>query len=167
MLCPMDTHNAAGHAALRRARASEPHRLYHVTIVTAGRQPLFLDFATACAVARLTRLPSLWRGSRALCWVLMPDHLHLLLALGEGDSLPGVMARVKSAMSRQANKVTQRKGAVWQRAYHERALRKDDDAVALARYIIGNPLRAGLVGRIGEYPFWDATWLQPTDTTPL
>jgi len=29
----------------------------------------------------------------------------------------------------------------------------------MARYIVANPLRAGLVERIGDYPLWDATWL--------
>jgi hypothetical protein len=29
----------------------------------------------------------------------------------------------------------------------------------IARYIVGNPLQAGLVDRIGDYPHWDAVWL--------
>ncbi|MBB5859537.1 hypothetical protein GGR69_001194 [Xanthomonas arboricola] len=29
----------------------------------------------------------------------------------------------------------------------------------MARYLIANPLRAGLVARVGDYPFWDAIWL--------
>jgi len=31
----------------------------------------------------------------------------------------------------------------------------------MARYIIGNPVRSGLVQRVGDYPFWDAVWLNP------
>jgi putative transposase len=38
-------------------------------------------------------------------------------------------------------------------------VRKEDDLVGLARYLVANPLRAGLVQRIGEYPHWDAVWL--------
>jgi len=30
---------------------------------------------------------------------------------------------------------------------------------ATARYIVANPLRAGLVERLGDYPLWDAVWL--------
>jgi putative transposase len=30
---------------------------------------------------------------------------------------------------------------------------------AIARYVVANPLRAGLAGTIGDYPYWDAVWL--------
>jgi len=38
-------------------------------------------------------------------------------------------------------------------------MRKEEDLQALARYIVANPLRAGLVKRVGDYPHWDAMWL--------
>ncbi|MEQ7866160.1 transposase, partial [Xanthomonas sp. WHRI 8393] len=41
---------------------------------------------------------------------------------------------------------------------HARIVGKDDLRLA-ARYLIANPLRAGLVERVGDYPFWDAIWL--------
>ena len=50
-------------------------------------------------------------------------------------------------------------GGLWQRGYHDRALRRDEDLKAAARYIVMNPLRAGLVKRPGDYPLWDAVWL--------
>lgn len=48
---------------------------------------------------------------------------------------------------------------VWQRGFHDRALRQEEDLIATARYVVANPLRAGLVDRIGDYPWWDAVWL--------
>jgi hypothetical protein len=48
---------------------------------------------------------------------------------------------------------------VWQKGLHDRAIRVDEDIVAIARYIIANPIRAGLVKSIQEYPHWDAIWL--------
>jgi hypothetical protein len=38
-------------------------------------------------------------------------------------------------------------------------VRRQQDMRALARYVIANPLRAGLVESIGDYPLWDAIWL--------
>jgi hypothetical protein len=38
-------------------------------------------------------------------------------------------------------------------------LRRDEDLRAVARYVILNPVRAGLVQRVGDYPHWDAVWL--------
>ena len=40
----------------------------------------------------------------------------------------------------------------------ERALRRQDDLAAMARYIVANPLRAGLVDFLGDYPHWDCAW---------
>jgi hypothetical protein len=44
-------------------------------------------------------------------------------------------------------------------AEHEQVARTLAFLVAAARYIIGNPLRAGLVTRIGDYPLWDCVWV--------
>jgi hypothetical protein len=48
---------------------------------------------------------------------------------------------------------------LWQDGFHDRAVRRDEDIVAIARYIVANPLRAGLVERLADYPHWDAIWL--------
>jgi putative transposase len=48
---------------------------------------------------------------------------------------------------------------LWQKGYHDRAIRREEDLLAVARYIVANPLRAGLVKRVGDYPLWDAVWL--------
>ena len=45
------------------------------------------------------------------------------------------------------------------RGLHDHAVRSDEDFRALARYVVANPLRAGLVSQIGDYPLWDAAWL--------
>ena len=94
-----------------------------------------------------------------LAWVLMPDHAHWLIQLGEKNTLGLVVNRIKSASARLANRVLARQGALWQSAYHEHALRSDEDLRAVARYLVANPLRAKLVQRIENYPFWDAVWI--------
>lgn len=48
---------------------------------------------------------------------------------------------------------------IWQRGFHDHALRDDEDLRDIARYIIANPLRSGIAKNIGEYPHWDAIWL--------
>jgi REP element-mobilizing transposase RayT len=94
-----------------------------------------------------------------LAWVLMPDHAHWLLQLGEKDELGIVVNRLKSSSSRLANRVLDRQGMFWAPAYHDHALRAEEDLLNIARYIVANPLRAGLVQRIGDYPFWNAIWV--------
>ena len=48
---------------------------------------------------------------------------------------------------------------LWQRGYYDRAIRSDEDLPSIARYIVGNPIRAGLVTSVGQYPHWDASWI--------
>ncbi len=89
----------------------------------------------------------------------MPDHVHWLLEAGEGAPIEKVVSRMKSASAVHANRTLARAGQLWYPAFHERALRRDDDVRSVARYIVASPLRAGLVERIGDYPFWDCAWL--------
>jgi hypothetical protein len=37
-------------------------------------------------------------------------------------------------------------------------IRREEDLVSIARYIVANPLRAGIVKSVREYPHWDAVW---------
>lgn len=147
------------HAALRRGRVSLPGQLYLLTTTTSQRQALFADFPVACTVARTFNDPCLLDDARLLAWVLMPDHVHWLVSLGERFSLDELVLRLKSASARRVNAIRNTKGAVWAPAYHDHALRTEEDVQAVARYIVANPVRAGLVKRAGDYPFWDAVWL--------
>jgi putative transposase len=57
------------------------------------------------------------------------------------------------------NNRLKRTGKLWQRGFYDHALRKDEDVLKLARYIVANPIRAGIINKIGDYPLWDAVWL--------
>lgn len=152
-------HRKSGHAALRKGRASVSNTIYLITATTDNREPLFTHFPAACLAACCFEDSALLRESQMLAWVLMPDHAHWLLQLGDKSSLGEVIGRLKSASSRRANRTLNRTGPVWSKAFHDHALRKEEDLQAVARYIVANPLRAGLVSRIGDYPFWNAVWL--------
>ncbi|HET6395888.1 MAG TPA: transposase [Pseudoxanthomonas sp.] len=147
-----------GHAALRRGRVSVPGQIYHLTAVTRDRSAYFAGFHVAWAAVRGFRQPAVLGDARLLAWVLMPDHAHWLLQLGQ-DPLDKVVSRMKSASGVHANRVLARSGPVWAPAFHDHALRREEDVRAAARYVVANPVRAGLVERAGDYPFWDCIWL--------
>ncbi len=147
------------HAALRRGRVSLPGQLYLLTATTVQRQPLFANFPVACTAARTFNDHRLLGDAQLLAWVLMPDHAHWLIALGERFSLGELVLRLKSASARRINAIRKTQGAIWAPAYHDHALRAEEDVQAVARYIVANPVKAGLVRRVGDYPFWDAVWL--------
>jgi len=152
MISPFPT--APGGHRLRIGRYSEPGRAYLVTTVTRDRRARFLEMSASLATIRCLRTMDAQRVSRTLCYVLMPDHLHWLMVLGSGASLPEVVRRFKSYSGRQLG------GSVWQRGFHDRALRREADLLPAARYVVANPLRAALVRRLGDYPYWDAVWLE-------
>jgi putative transposase len=139
---------------LRLGRISEPGRIYHITAVTSGRTPLFSELVAArCLIGVLRDVHEAGLAS-TLAFVVMPDHLHWLMQLGDARTLSQVMGTVKSLSARRLGR-----GSIWQRGFHDHAVRVEEDLVALARYIVANPLRAGLVTRVGDYPHWDAAWL--------
>jgi REP element-mobilizing transposase RayT len=89
----------------------------------------------------------------------MPDHIHGLLSLRGRAALPSVMNTLKGRSGHSINRLLARNGPFWQSGYHDHALRREEDRLATARYVVANPLRAGLVAHLGDYPHWDSIWL--------
>lgn len=148
-----------GSRALRKGRTSLCGQIYLVTVACHRREQRFRNTRAAQDVSRILQCADTWNDAANLAWVLMPDHWHALVQLGPSRALPSVMQRVKSVTARAANAATNRDGRVWQPGYHDRALRHDDCLVNFARYIVANPIRAGLVTRVRDYPYWNAVWL--------
>ncbi len=143
---------------LRLGRFSESGRVYLLTTNVQYRQPLFQNFALARLLVSELRAAHEQSWASSLAWVVMPDHMHWLVQL-QGRSLDELMRRVKCNSARRVNQQLGRQGALWQEGYHDRALRKEEDMRTVARYVVANPLRAGLVKHLGDYPLWDALWL--------
>jgi REP element-mobilizing transposase RayT len=144
---------------LRKGRYSEPGREYLVTIVTHLREQWFKYFySTRLMVKEMQRLER--EGSVTwLAWVVMPDHFHALLSLDGRVSLSEAMNKLKGRSARVINKLLDRTGPFWQSSFYDHALRREEDRLQLARYVVANPLRAGIVERLGDYPHWDSVWL--------
>ena len=135
-----------------------PHAAYLVTAVTSGRVRVFDNFDRGCIAARALSTALAESDAELLAWVLMPDHMHLLLQLGERESLAKAVQRIKGRIAFElARTVGLRE--VWQSGYHDHALRAEESIAGVARYLVANPLRAGLVASVGEWPFWDCAWL--------
>jgi len=153
-----DMDSRPGHRNLRVGRRSLAGQVYLLTTTTAAREPVFGHWNFATAASRTIACKNTWGDAALLCWALMPDHWHGLIRLDERDRLPGVVNRFKSRVAK-AVRLEGRADTIWARAYHDHALRRDEDLIAIARYIVLNPVRAGLVRRVGDYAFWDAAWL--------
>lgn len=154
----MDAPCRYGGHRLREGRRSERGRTYLLTTVTRDREPVLARWDAARACARVLHDVPGQVSAANLAWVVMPDHVHWLVTLGEAD-LGTAMGRFKSLSARAIRRAIGGSGPVWQRGYHDHAVRREEDLRAIARYVIANPLRARLCERVGDYPFWDAAWL--------
>jgi putative transposase len=77
-------------------------------------------------------------------WVVMPNHVHLLFTLVEGESLDKVMKSLKSFTARRCNKALGRSGNFWYREYFDRYIRNEKHFSDVVDYIEYNPVKAGL-----------------------
>ncbi|KPV39746.1 hypothetical protein AN478_09585 [Thiohalorhabdus denitrificans] len=155
---------ARGQHQLRKGRVSIGGQAYILTTVTNQRRPVFRNIKAARLVVSTLRHQQDAGRAYSLAYVLMPDHLHWMVILKGSTSLDGLMRSVKSYSGRQIKSLfSEDEAPVWQAGFHDRALRRDEDLLQAARYIVANPLRAGLAERVGDYPHWDAVWLGEGD----
>ena len=138
---------------LLKGRRSIIGNCYCITTVTAGRRRLFADDVRAgLLVDEMRGARNGWAVS-SLAWVLMPDHLHWLFRL-ESGTLSGHMQRFKMLTAQAINRQTEAKGAVWQPGFHDHCIRDERSLARIARYLVENPVRAGLVRKVEDYPYW-------------
>ena len=130
-----------------------PGGLYFFTVVTAGRQPLLIEHVDKLRLAfRPVRDRHPFRIEAA---VILPDHLHCVWQLPDGDAdFSSRWRLIKSAFSRALRPATNgyhRKDCgernIWQRRFWEHALRDETDVAAHVDYIHYNPVKHGHVLR--------------------
>jgi REP element-mobilizing transposase RayT len=84
--------------------------------------------------------------------VVMPNHVHAVVTMGEGLRLSTLMHHIKGASAREINLKLNRSGLFWEKDYFDRVVRSPDHFERCVKYIHWNPVKAGLV----EHPSWFA-----------
>lgn len=92
-------------------------------------------------------------------WVVMPNHVHVLLAPAAGYGIPGIVHSLKSFTAKKANRALERRGRFWQMDYYDRYIRNEDHYHRTVEYIEMNPVKAGLCGMKEEWEFSSAAKL--------
>jgi putative transposase len=90
---------------------------------------------------------------RVLDFVVMPDHVHLLIGVGPGISIEKAMQFIKGGFSYRLKKELGYAGEVWQRGFSEVRVEGEESLRQHRKYIARNPMRAGLV-QDGEEFAW-------------
>ena len=140
---------------------SDPTRVYFVTISvrrcheSKTIQKPFLNSDLASKVVGSLSYLREQKDVLLLCYCLMPDHLHLLLSISDrSGSLISVMRDFKSYTTRMAWS-NGWSGRLWARSFYERAVRSESELIEICRYMLANPVKAGLVEAAEDYPYSD------------
>ena len=122
-----------------------------ITTNLADRSPLFTrpDAATALIRSLVEARDQL--HFRLYAWVLMPDHLHLVVGMPPGIRSGAVMRLVKARFARRWNHQMKISGPIWQTRFHERLLTSEKALLAAIDYVHANPVTTGLVLAAEDY----------------
>lgn len=122
------------------------------------------------------------RKFELICYTIMPNHVHLVFRLLEQKSEKGkcvlqssssyqpfqteregkqkrmskIMQSIKGYSAREANKILNRKGNIWQSESYDHIVRNEDELEKIIKYVIYNPVKAKLVE---EWEDWELTYL--------
>jgi len=135
---------------LRANRVIAPEIVYSVTTTVMHREPALGTITGRIVVASLEWLRSAGR-IRLYGFVVMPDHVHAVLAPAASSLLPEVMKSLKGFSGKRIQAERGLHGALWQDGYFDHAIRTPSEAWAARKYIEDNPVRAGLVGTPEAY----------------
>jgi putative transposase len=118
-----------------------------MTACVGERRALFADPQPASLVtAQISRLHG--EAWRVLGYVVMPDHLHLLVLNLSGSLLEFMrLLKGRTATALRGNVPS----SPWQRSFHDHVLRRHEDISGSLRYLLENPVRAGLAQDFTEY----------------
>jgi len=86
-------------------------------------------------------------------FVVMPDHLHLLLTVYNEMTIEKAMQLIKGRFSHRLSHEFGYKGEVWQRGFTEEQVMNRESFRAHREYIAQNPVKVGLVASADEFPF--------------
>ncbi|MHB9032435.1 MAG: REP-associated tyrosine transposase [Anaerolineae bacterium] len=100
-----------------------------------------------------------------LAWVIMPNHVHLLLRTIAPWTMQRIIQDIKKFSALKINKMNSSSGPVWQHSYFDRFIRDDGHLLRAAAYIHNNPVLAGVADDPLKWPFSSARRLEAIDDT--
>ncbi len=88
-----------------------------------------------------------------ICFVIMPNHIHLVFELRNKTKLVGdILGSMKKYSAREANKYLNKEGKFWQAESFYRLVRDEKELFNIIKYVLLNPVNAGLVEDYKDWP---------------
>lgn len=127
--------------------------LFYVTARGDNDENIFAGVEDYSAWLELLKKYKEQYGFKLFSFVLMPNHLHLLVELKQGLTISDIMHDLDSNYTKYFNAKYRRKGHLFQERYKLVLLEKENYLLDAGAYIHLNPLKLGLVENLADYPY--------------
>ncbi len=128
-------------------------RTFFATTKTSGGRTLLQSERNALLFIDVLRSYVAARKFRLHDFVVMPNHVHLLLTVGGDMTIEKAMQFIKGGFSYRLKKEYGYSGEVWQRGFSEVRVENRESFLRHQEYIAENPVKAGLVDSPEEFPY--------------
>ncbi len=145
---------------------------YFISSAVAGRRQLFQKAEIAELFIDCLRDHHAKGRFDVHSFVVMPDHVHLLLTMGENVTLERAVTFIKGTFSYRMKKELGYLREVWSEGYYDERVRSAEHCSGVIEYIEKNPVSRAIARSAREYPFSSASgrwrmnplpqWLKPT-----
>jgi len=125
---------------------------YHVTARGNGRMAIYTDDRDRRAFLRLLTRVTEVRSLACHAYCLMPNHYHLV-ATTSAANLSQVVKELNGPYAQWWNRRHRRVGHVFQGRFHAQVVQDDAYLLTVCRYVVLNPVRAGLVDKVEQWPW--------------
>ena len=137
-------------------RNRTPGACYFFTLVTKGRRPI-LDHGMVMLLCESVREVRKRMPFEIDAWVVLPDHMHAIWRLPEGDSdYSKRWGLIKAGLSKRSglsqSTAPGRDAGVWQARFWEHRIRDEEDWRRHMDYVHFNPVKHGLVSHASDWP---------------
>lgn len=136
----------------RQARKKSESGIYHTILRGINKQTIFEDEEDRIRFLSILRECKHSSGCKLLAWCLMGNHVHMAIKI-EGEPLDLVFRRIAGKYAYWYNNKYQRIGHLFQDRYKSEPVEDDAYLLVVIRYIHQNPLEAGIVKGLEDYPY--------------
>ena len=137
-----------------KGRVSIQGAYYHIVIGTYQRQKILADNTVASIIFNSFDWLETENRLEWICIMVMPDHVHTVIKLEEGQTLSKVLHSLKLFTARKINQHLSRNGSLWQKGYTDWGIREESTLNRTIRYCYMNPVEKGIVTLPQDYPYW-------------
>ncbi|MBN2122749.1 MAG: transposase [Deltaproteobacteria bacterium] len=128
-----------------------PGTVAHIIIGTENRIGVFTECEIAKGICDIIRETANEKSNPLYAYCVMPDHVHMLVGASVSCGIIKFVRHVKGRFTSFCRR--KRKKISLQRSFYDHVMRKDEDLLATAQYILANPVRGGIATQERDYPF--------------